>query len=471
MTLARNSLVSLAVALALTACGGSSGGSSGGGQTGGVQVTQGAITSVSSGTITVNGVALATSGAQVVMEKSAAAASALKEGMIVTVRGTFDDRTGSASEVEFEDALTGTVDDKGADHLVIGGRTVQIDDSTRFEHGLEPGSVALGHRVRVSGVPDDRGGVRASRIDSPSDASEDFEVKGYVSALSASGFELRLFPGATDLWNVTLAQGVSLPQGIADGAFVEVRAVAAPSGADLVASKVALEDDAFAEATEVELEGIVSAGGSSAFTVAGQEVVTDGSTRWIFGAAADLLPGVKVEVSGHSMVDGKLLAEKVAFRAVVRLQAAAANVVVDGAVTRFTLMGIPVSVSSLTDDRMGVALAEGVTVEVRGIPGNDGLSVSATRIEDTNDQRLVLEGVVTAADAGAGSVQILGLTGASDGGTEYHPHGAEATSLSRADFFAQVQPGLTVVKVRGRDAGSLSGTTLTAKEMELEDHE
>jgi hypothetical protein len=79
--------------------------------------------------------------------------------------------------------------------------------------------------------------------------------------------------------------------------------------------------------------------------------------------------------------------------------------------------------------------------------------------------------VVTAADAGAGSVQILGLTGASDGGTEYHPHGAEATSLSRADFFAQVQPGLTVVKVRGRDAGSLSGTTLTAKEMELEDHE
>jgi Na+-transporting NADH:ubiquinone oxidoreductase subunit NqrC len=70
--------------------------------------------------------------------------------------------------------------------------------------------------------------------------------------------------------------------------------------------------------------------------------------------------------------------------------------------------------------------------------------------------------VVTAADAAAGSVQILGLTGASNGGTELHPHDSEV-QIGRAAFFEQVQPGLTVVKVRGRDAGALSGATLTAK--------
>lgn len=467
------SLAAVALAAVLAACGSSGDSGSGGLPGNGTQVTKGAITKTSSGRITVNGVDLSTSGAAVTIEKSAASAGALAPGMIVTVRGTFDDRTGTADEIEFEDALTGTVDDKGTDHLVIGGREVHVDASTELAPGFDLASLDSGERVRVSGVPDDKGGLRATRIDSPSPASEDFEVKGFVSNLDAQAgtFELRLSPDATAFWNVSLAQGATLPAGIANGSFVEVRSASAVSGTDLVAASISLEDDGFDEASEIEVEGIVSSGDSSAFVVAGQAVVTNDATRWVFGVPADLLPGVKVEVEGHGFdANGALVAEKVAFRAVVRLQGPAKDVVVDGSVTSFTVMGIPVTMDAFTDDRLPGALAADMLVELRGMPGRDGASVIATRIEDTNDDRLILTGVVTAADAAAGSVQILGITGASTGGTEYHPHNSE-TNIGRDAFFAQVTAGQSVVKVRGADATAISGTTLTAEEMELEDHE
>lgn len=460
--------------LLLAACGGSSSsGGPGNGGGGGTQHTRGAITAKSGSTITVNGVALDVSGADVSVEGAAKPASSLALGMVVTVKGSFDDVTGEAAEVRAEDALTGRVDDKGTDFLVVNGQTVRVDDTTHFEDdtarlgGIDDGAV-----VRVSGVPDDRGGLRASRIDSPDDASEDLEVKGFVSGLTAGGFSLSLVPGGAVAYVVTLAQGVALPAGIADGSYVEVHAGLPAAGTNaVVATAVELEDRFGQDAPEIEIEGIVISGDSTEFVVDGMVVRPLPNARWVFGVPADLIPGVKVEAEGHALADdGALLADKVSFRAAYRLQGPVAGLVVDGASASFTVMGVPVSVSSLTDDRMDVALADGVLVELRGMPGRDGLSVVATRIEDTNDDRLILTGLVTAKDDAAGSVTILGLTGASDGGTEYHPHNSE-TNIGRAAFFAQVEAGRSLVKVRGRDASALSGTVLTAEEMELEDHE
>ena len=44
----------------------------------------------------------------------------MKPGDVVTVNGTFDDRSGDAAGIEVEHALEGQVDDKGADFLVVG---------------------------------------------------------------------------------------------------------------------------------------------------------------------------------------------------------------------------------------------------------------------------------------------------------------------------------------------------------------
>lgn len=465
---------SLAALLLLAACGGSSSSSpGGGGGGGGGQITRGAITAQSAGKITVNGVALDVSGAAVSVEKSAASASALKLGMVVTVKGSFDDRTGEAAEVEFEDTLTGRVDDKGTDFLVVAGQTVRVDDTTHFEDNVARlGGIDDGDRVRVSGVPDDRGGLRASRIDSPDDSSNDLEVKGYVSDLTETGFALSLTPGAAPVFTVTLGSGVTLPAGLQNGSFVEVHAGMPAAGTTaIVATRVHLEDRFGSEAPEIEVEGIVVSGDATEFVVDGMVVRPLAGARWVYGVPGDLIPGVKVEAEGHALAeDGALLADKISFRAAIRLQAPVKNLVLDGQHGTFTMMGIPVSISDLTDWRMDVALTEDTIVELRGMPGRDGLSVVATRIEDRNDDRLILQGVVTAKDDAAGSVTILGLTGASDGGTEYHEHDSEV-HIGRAAFFAQVTAGETVVKVRGRDASALSGTVLTAEEMELEDHE
>jgi hypothetical protein len=459
----------IAGSLVLSACRGGSG-SSGGAANGAMVITRGAITAHGAGSITVNGVALATPSATVRIEKSERPESELETGMVVTVKGHFDDRTGTATEIEFEDAVKGKVGAKSGDVISVGGHTVRVDDSTEYDDSAARlAGLSVGDRVRVSGVADDRGGLRATRIDSLDDASEDVELKGYVSSLSGTGFTLRVSPDATEYYAVTLAPGATLPARIADGAYVEVRSEGPAVGGAIVAASVSLEDRFDDEASEVEVEGLVTSGNSAEFMVDGQRVRTGASTRWAFGDPADLVPGVKVEAEGRLDAGGVLDAEKVSFRAVVRIRAAASDVALAGVSGTLTLLGIPVSLSSLTDWRISPsAVGNGVVVEVRGYPSRDGAGVVATRIEEESGERIFLTGPVAAEDGAAGTLGILGHTIATDSGTEYHPHASES-QLSRSAFFDAVEPGRTVVRARGRDASALSGTTLLAEELELED--
>lgn len=473
------SFISASIAFAgllLSACGGGSdGGPTGGG--GGTALTRGAITAKSAGSITVNGVVLSTgSGTAVRIEKQAGSADDLLPGMIVTVRGDFDDRTGSASEVEFEDAVTGRVDDKGTDFIDVGGTRVNVDDSTEYgeDNPARLGGVQVGDRVRVSGVPDDKGGFRASRVDDDSGTSEDLELKGFVSELTATGFTLRISPDDASGYAVTLATGASLPAGIANGSYVEVRSAGPVTGGAIVAASISLEDR-HGGFDDVEFEGIVTSGDSAEFVVDGVTVRTSATTRWQFGVPADLIPGTKVEVEGHLDAAGVLLAEKVSFRAVIRIQAAVTGLVETDSGATFTLLGIPVSVGTQTrfDDALS-SIADGEVVELRGMPDRSGTGVVGLRIRLRNDERIELQGLVSAEDEAAGTVDILGITVQTGAGTSFHDSrgssGSEGDSpeITRAAFFAAVEAGQTVVKARGADASALSGSTLTAEEAELE---
>jgi len=472
-------LLLLAVAATAVACGGSS--SSGTGPNPpptANKVLQGTITAQSAGQIVVNGVTLATP-ARVKIEKVDSPESELRKGMVVKVKAQVDDRTGTATEIEFEDVAKGKVEAKFDDNTIsVGGQTVRVDDSTEFEDNVNRlGSVGVDDRVRVSGVPDDKGGLRASRIDRIGGTSEDFEVKGVVSDLAAGGFTLKtsLDASVADTYTVNLAGGASLPAGLANGSFVEVRSSKPVQAGNVIeAASISLEDRLGASQSEAEVEGIVTSGNFASFVAAGVVVTTTDATRWSGGVAADLIPGVKVEAEGTLQADGSLAAHKVSFRYSSKLQGAVADLAVaaDGTGT-FRVNGILVRVDALTDQR-DTGLAAGELVELRGYLGRDAASLVATRVERRNDDRPIIQGVVTAADAAAGTISILGktiATGAVESGGfhDFDPSsGVDGPSISKEAFFAAITVGETVVKGRGQDAAAFVDPTLTAKEVELE---
>lgn len=481
-TTTTRALLVVALTAALAACGG---GSSSPGGTGATpnRVIQGAITARTAGQIEVGGVTLSTP-PRVKIEKVDSPESELRKGMVVRVRAAVaaSGHTGEAVEVEFEDVAKGKVEAKLDDHTVsVGGQTVRIDDSTEFEDNVARlGSVGVDDRVRVSGVPDDKGGLRATRIDKLTGTSDDFEVKGVVSALvPGTGFTLRTSIDATagDTYTVNLAGGATLPAGIANGSFVEVgSSKPVQTGNVIEAKSISLEDRLGDAQAEAEVEGIVTSGTSASFVAGGVTVTTTDATLWTGGVAADLLPGVKVEAEGTLQADGSLAARKVSFRYSSKLQGAAGSLAVAGDGTgTFTVNGIAVKVDALTDQRDALSsLAAGDLVEVRGFLARDGVSLLATRLERTTDDRPIIQGVVTAKDAAADTVTILGKTiwaGVVEAGGfhDFDPSsGVDGPSITKDAFFAAITVGETVVKGRGKDAAAFADPILTAKEVELE---
>ncbi|HET9553839.1 MAG TPA: DUF5666 domain-containing protein [Anaeromyxobacteraceae bacterium] len=479
-------LIPLGLAALLAACGGSSSSSApGGGGGGGGTVTPnlflvGTISARTAGQIEVNGVAVSTP-ATVRIDGADHPESDLKQGMVVKVKAHGSGRAAEGLEVESEDAVRGKVESKDAATLSVGGQTVRVDDSTEFEdRTARLGSIAAGDRVRVSGVPDDKGGLRATRIDKEAGTSEDFEVKGIVSGVSSTGFTLKLSPdaGPDGTFTVDLLGGATLPTGLADGAFVEVRSAKPVQAGNVIeASSITVEDRLPGQAgAETEVEGIVTSGTSAAFVVDGTSVTTTSATAFDGGAPSDLVPGVKVEAEGVLGADGVLAATRVAFRDNVRLVGRVAGLAVAGAsAATFTVNGVAVAGDAVTDWRTAPAsLAAGDWVEVRGRPASAGAGIVATRVEvqSPGNARPAVQGVVSAFDAAAGTVTILGETIGSDASTELQGErdasGVEPV-LARADFFAALTAGLTVVKVTGPDGADwTAGASGAARSMELE---
>lgn len=469
----------LAVNLALVACGGSDPAPTDGG-TGGTGVTaqatsQGAITAT--GPLTVNGIRFDASSATIRIDGAAGRPeSELKPGMVARVRGTKDDAAGSgrATEVEAHRALAGKVDDKGNGTLRVGGHEVEIEQETRFDDdAARLASIAVGERVRVHGHPTALGRIRATRVEKEAGSSESFDVKGFVSDLdrAAGRFTLKVTPDAASSYAVTLASGVSVPAGVVNGAYVEVRSATAPVAGALVATAVALEDGSLGAAqAEAEVEGLVTSGTPASFVVDGHAVATTASTRWENGVPADLAPGVKVEAEGRLDGSGVLAATKVSFRANVLLQGPVASVTATSAREgTFRVLGLTVRADALTEWRASGGAALDLTaigsgpVEVRGTATASG-EIAATRITATNDDRLYLQGTATAKDAAQGSLVVLGITVQAGAGAEFS--GAAGTATTGAAFFAEVAAGRTVVKARSR--APLAGGTLTADRLEVE---
>jgi hypothetical protein len=479
----KNVLAVLLVA-ALAACGGSSSSGPGAGPGTANLSLKGVITAQSASSITVNGVEVSSSAAATRIEKVASDDSALKPGMVVKVKAhrSGAGRQAEGLEIEFEDDVKGkvtgktTVSGTSNGSITVGGQTVRVDDSTHFDDDTgRLGSITAGvDRVRVSGVADDRGGLRATRVERTSDSTHEFEVKGVVSDLSGTGFTLTAVGGTT--YTVTLAAGASIPAGVVNGGYVEVRSdLPLQAGNAIVAASISVEDRLPGlPDLENEVDGIVTSGTSASFVVNGTTVVTDPSTRWDGGVPDDLVVGVKVEAEGVLASDGTLSADKVKFKDYIKLYGTA--VVAPGSVDAngfgtFTVNGITVRTDDLTrQDDPVASIQAGRFVELRGMLARDGLSVVVTRFRLRNDDRPIIQGLVTAKTDS--TVTILGKT-IDLSGALLRQHRSSSSSdglpfTNRADFFAAVVVGETVVKARGASLGDFVDPTLVAEEAELE---
>jgi len=428
------------------------------------------------GSLFVNGVEFKTTGAKLhlrddkttpdrVLQSEAEIATLLKPGMVVSVKGGFDNNgtTGIAQEIEFRNTLEGTIDDKGVDFVTVLGQKIAVDDPAKLI------GLAIGDKVGLSGLPDDRGQIRATHIEKKVDLAE-FEAKGFITGLAGTSFTLKLDKNAASGMTVTLGSGVALPAGAVEGSFVEVRTAGAVAGA-ITATKVELEDVLeAAENEKKENEGFITKLiAPDDFIVNGQQVHATATTAFIGGIKADLLVGMKVEAEGN-IVGGILNATKVMFNDNVRIDAIMGGAVnaadtVTNTRANLTLLGKKVIITSAT---AMTTVAAGQEVQIRGYMATNG-DIIATRVDlkdaapDPLKVRPFLRGPVTAKDAVAGTLTIAGVT--VKAGTNFVDNKVPPALV--ADFFTKVIPNATAVKVTW-DPNPADITTVPVREAELE---
>jgi hypothetical protein len=230
----------------------------------------------------------------------------------------------NAQQIEYQNNLQGRIAAKnsGAENTVtILGQSVVVADVALFA------SLNLNAIAEVSGFVDSAGRIRASYIAmvpcsmmmGMCTASE-FEVKGFVSGLSSSGFRLGPLPGGIGT-TVAVSFAPAVGVGLGNGMYVQVVTTdAQPVSGVITATRIQQLSPrtVFPEKAMVDLEGLVTAppsgsGSIFSFALEGKQVQTDGNTQFTGGTAANIQPDVRMQVQGTEN-GGVLSVGKIIFR-------------------------------------------------------------------------------------------------------------------------------------------------------------
>lgn len=271
---------------------------------------RGVITS-KSGSIWVNGVEYQAAGARVTINGvSNGSIADLRVGMVVSVRGSIDQAsgTGVATAVEFHNTLEGPIEsvDQGAGTFVVLGQTVAVDASTVFEGVAGLAGLQAGNLVEVSGVAGPSGAIQATFVELKISA-EHSDVSGTVSDLGATSFTLTV-PESGAVFTVEYTG--TLGPGIVNGSLVEVSFISiSGSTISTTADQVTLEGSVSPEDSDrVEVSGLVkdftATATGATFTVEGMSVSAPSA---LLSGVAD---GVEVEVEG-TLTSGVILASSI----------------------------------------------------------------------------------------------------------------------------------------------------------------
>lgn len=451
----RNVTLSAALLIGMVACGG--GTQLAGGGIGGTGISQGPITGF--GSIFVNGVEYDTTHATVIKDGSAATQGDLQIGMVVTVDGSIDSSTtGTAATVTYAKELEGPITAVTTNSLTVLGQTVVVDNLTKIViAGLASPSLSDLHvndTVEVSGLLNSAG-LRATYIaKKPSRA--DVELKGVITATGVT--TLTVGAQTVDIGGLVLSFTPAL------GDYVEVKGTL--NNGALVATSVERESRSLGDAHKdnAELKGFVTDFTSgSDFVVNAQRVQTSQATGYKGGTAADIKPGVLLEVEGQ-LANGVLLATKVSFEDNLVLEGTVA-VFGGGALTLVEYPDFTIEINPTLTSGAGLTISGGSYVRIHGRPLEPGcataICVLATELETPGTTtEAELQGAVTAVSAP--SITVMGVTVDTSGFVDHDFSGAGVTG--RTSFFNTIKVG-DLVEV----SGTRSGATVTWNAIGLED--
>jgi cytoskeletal protein CcmA (bactofilin family) len=400
--------------------------------------------------------------------------------MTVKVSGSYNGSTNRAASIVQEDTLEGPITsvDVANSQFAVLGQTVLVDDTTKFDSGLNFAALVAGNVVEVSGFVKSDGVIAASFIERKAlvgDCSLTCEIKGVAKNHNhvTTSFEIG---GLTVIYNNTtlLDNSLPLPNGSNwNGLFVEVKGVSLV-GSTLTATRVERENDVVGNGNvvdEFEVEGFVTQAGTPNgniidFTIGTTPVRTTANTEFRGGTVDEIVVGAKMSAEGR--FDGTtLIARHVKFHESVRLEGDIETIGTNS-LTLKGLPGITVTVNSQTEFKANGGatinnlsdLAINNHIRVRGrVSGTN--SVIATRIQlRSSDNDVDLQGPVQAVSDPI--LTILGVTVDTTSVAQFE--GVDGGPMNRRGFFAAVQVG-TLVKVKG----TLNGTVVTWGEAELED--
>lgn len=442
------------------------------------------------GSIILNGVRYDTNSASFSIDGTAGTQADLNVGQIIVLKAETDSAGNPvASSVDYEEILEGPISsiDTANESLVILGQTVLINNLTSFDSDISPASIdglIVGDIVEISGEFNAAGEIVATRLDKSDDQSSnnEFEVHGVVTNLDTAAQTFNLGTLSVGFASASLEDFGA--NGIANGDFVEVEGTTFLNDGTLVATSVENENDDRDEREgdedgEAEISGLITSFTSAQlFEVAGITVITNGSTEFEDGTAANLGLNVNVEVEGTFNAAGELVAEEVEFEVESEIEISSTIEAIDTANNTLTVSGVTFTVDALTrfeDNESGASqtfslanLAVGDFVEITAFENSSGdLIASSIEREDgdgDNDNETEIEAPVS--QVGTDSLVLLGITIETNASTEYELEiDDDEQTVSAQTFFSTVMVG-DIVEAEGRFTSS---TTFLANELSLED--
>ena len=417
-------LFALAATALFCACSGGGGGLADSGGMSGTGISQGAVTSF--GSVFVNGVEWDLTSSTIEIDGAPAIESDLRLGMVVRITGDFapTGTTGTAIDIVFDDTIEGPIENdpvpSSPDGLeksftVLGTRIIMNEETTAFDDGASFAGLRADDVVEVSGLIDNNGDVRATRIRLVGmfPANSNAELRGLVSNLvknpDASGdFSIGTilvhYVALTDFSDLTR-------ESLANGDFIEAKGTLRIAGGELDADEIELEIQGLGSGSidDAEIEGFVSNFVSNgSFEVSG--TLVDASAAVFDPPGFVLTNGARVEVEGR-LENGVLIADSVEDEDEaedVKIKAAVSSV--DLLLPTIEVLGVTISADGKTrieDDRDGNEsfgfgnIETGDWLEIGGLQTGPS-TVLALRIKrDTPGDDVILEGPVTFLDVNA----------------------------------------------------------------------
>ena len=468
----------------LSACGGGGGGQSAGG-IGGTGSSLGPVSGF--GSIIVNGTTFETDNASVLIEGETQSGkgdlSKIKIGQIVLVRGTYSSATaGTANEVIYFDNLEGPITEKNLvnNSFTAMGQTVLIDGDpvigTKFVNATSLGDLNINDIVEVSGSPDGRGNIVASFIEKKgtfTNGSAEFSIKGVVSTLDINATTFKLGPlmidydtGSTVFKNLTLGD-------LTQPLYIEVKGTTFDATGALIATSIERIDRPINPGTRraLDITGVSADCDTpcNSFTIEGQRVVTTAQTSFGQGNATDLVDNRKIEVGGTIDALGILVADSVVFVKGSAQIEALADGPADVAAQTFSILGITVKVSSITQFKDAIELGDitaGSAIKILGYRIGDALII-ATQIGRANGGTR-LQGPLQTVNKGSSLFTILSVPITGNAETIFRD--VNDNAISFAAFFDATPTG-TIVGAKGIESpdNRIDATGSQSGEVEIQD--